>query len=92
MLFTTKRCPNCKAAKRFLDEAGILYRVVDAEEEKDLAGKYLIRQAPTLIVSSEEHIQKIGNLSNIKLATGMLGGPDNGGTRLWWDKKPYANP
>ena len=32
------------------------------------------------------------NLSNIKLATGMLGGPDNGGTRLWWDKKPYANP
>ncbi len=70
MLFTTKRCPNCKAAKRFLDEAGILYRVVDAEEEKDLAGKYLIRQAPTLIVPSEEHIQKIRNLSNIKLFAG----------------------
>ena len=32
------------------------------------------------------------NLQNINLAIGMLGGPDNGGTRLWWDKKPYLNP
>lgn len=29
------------------------------------------------------------NLPNIKLAIGLLGGPDNGGTRLWWDQKPY---
>ena len=24
MLFTTNRCPNCKVAKRFLDESGII--------------------------------------------------------------------
>ena len=29
------------------------------------------------------------NLQNINLAIGLLGGPDNGGTRVWWDKKPY---
>lgn len=34
-------------------------------------------------------IEYTENLSNIKLAIGLLGGPDEGGTRLWWDKKPY---
>ena len=29
------------------------------------------------------------NADNINLAIGLLGGPDNGGTRLWWDKKPF---
>ena len=29
------------------------------------------------------------NSANISSAvTNLLGGPDNGGTRLWWDKKP----
>ena len=35
-------------------------------------------------------IEYTENLSNIKLAIGLLGGPDEGGTRLWWDKKPYV--
>lgn len=34
-------------------------------------------------------IEYTENLPNIKLAIGLLGGPDNGGTRLWWDQKPY---
>lgn len=29
------------------------------------------------------------NRANINQAIGLLGGPDNGGTRVWWDKKPY---
>lgn len=27
------------------------------------------------------------NTANVNAAVGLLGGPDNGGTRLWWDKK-----
>lgn len=29
----------------------------------------------------------IDNTENVKEAVGLLGGSDNGGTRLWWDKK-----
>ena len=29
-----------------------------------------------------------GNRQYILEAVGMLGGPDNGATSLWWDKKP----
>lgn len=51
-------------------------------------------------ISSEHMIRRLWyppieyteNLQNINLAIGILGGPDNGGTRLWWDKKPYLNP
>lgn len=31
------------------------------------------------------------NAANVTAAIGLLGGPDNGATRLWWDKRPY-NP
>ena len=34
LLFTTKTCPNCTIAKRFLEESAIAYQVVDAEQEK----------------------------------------------------------
>ena len=49
LLFTTKTCPNCRSAKALLDRAGIDYTVVDAEENPELAIRYNIRQAPTLI-------------------------------------------
>lgn len=49
LLFTTKTCPNCRSAKALLDRAGIDYNVVDAEENPELAIRYNIRQAPTLI-------------------------------------------
>ena len=52
LLFTTKTCPNCVMAKRFLDEAGIDYTVVDAEAQPELAGAYGIMQAPTLVDES----------------------------------------
>ena len=52
LLFTTKTCPNCKAAKAALDKAGISYKVIDAEENPSLAIKYGIMQAPTLVVSA----------------------------------------
>ncbi|MBR2523476.1 MAG: ribonucleoside triphosphate reductase [Clostridiales bacterium] len=66
MLFTTKTCPNCKAAKQFLTEAGIGYEIIDAEEQADLSNKYNIMQAPTLVVVDGGEEQKIANLSNIR--------------------------
>ncbi len=50
-LFTTPTCPNCRLARRYLDEAGIAYTVVDAEARPELAQQYGVRQAPTLIVA-----------------------------------------
>lgn len=66
LLFTTKRCPNCTIAKTALNEAHVDYEVIDAEEHKDLAKKYGILQAPTLVVINEEGVQKLANASNIK--------------------------
>ena len=66
LLFTTKTCPNCKLAKKTLDDAGIAYTVVDAEEEVELTKQFNITQAPTLIVIDGEDAQKFINASNIK--------------------------
>ena len=53
MLFTTKTCPNCRIAKAMLDNAGIVYEIVDAEEVLDLTEMFKVRQAPTLVVVKE---------------------------------------
>ena len=49
-LFGTKTCPNCKMAKKFLEDDDMKYTFIDAEEEKDLTKNYSIKQAPTLLV------------------------------------------
>lgn len=41
-------------------------QVVDAEENPDLAKKFGIMQAPTLVVWNGEKMQKYVNASNIK--------------------------
>ena len=63
-LFTTKTCPNCKMAKEFLK--GVEYKVIDAEENPDLTGKFGIMQAPTLVVVKGGEVQKYVNASNIR--------------------------
>ena len=63
-LFTTKTCPNCKLAKEYL--SNISYIPIDAEENKELAIKYKVRQAPTLVVVNGEDSTKYVNASNIK--------------------------
>ncbi len=57
LLFTTKTCPNCVTAKRFLTEAGVDYRIIDAEEQRELSEKYQIMQAPTLIIPGPETLR-----------------------------------
>jgi len=66
IMFTTKTCPNCRMAKDFLDKANIRYEIIDAEENEDLAVKYRIMQAPTLVVMNQEGAEKYVNLVNIK--------------------------
>ena len=63
-LFTTKTCPNCKLAKEYLK--GEAYIAIDAEENMELAGKYGIMQAPTLVVVNGESVKKYVNASNIR--------------------------
>ena len=66
MLFTTKTCPNCKVAGAMLEKAGLAFEKADAQENRDLAGLYEIRQAPTLVVLSGSGYEKYVGLSNIK--------------------------
>ena len=63
-LFTTKTCPNCKIAKELLKD--IPYALIDAEENAELAMKYGVMQAPTLVVVSDGKVSKFANVSNIK--------------------------
>jgi len=63
-LFTTKTCPNCKLAKEYLKNEK--YVLIDAEENMELAGKYGIMQAPTLVVVNGDGFRKYVNASNIK--------------------------
>ena len=66
LLFTAKNCPNCKLAKNFLNEVGIKYREIDAEENVALAEKYGVELAPTMVVVSGDKTQKVTNASEIR--------------------------
>jgi ribonucleoside-triphosphate reductase len=63
-LFTTKTCPNCKLAKEYLKDVD--YVVIDAEENMDMAVKYGVMQAPTLVTVNGDQYKKFVNASNIK--------------------------
>lgn len=63
-LFTTKTCPNCKLAKEYLK--GINYLLINAEENMELAAKYGVMQAPTLVVVRGDQVKKYVNASRIK--------------------------
>jgi ribonucleoside-triphosphate reductase len=66
ILFTTKTCPNCITVIDSLEGANISYEKVDAGENIELARKYGVMQAPTLVVINGEGVEKMANASNIK--------------------------
>ena len=66
MLFKTPTCPNCKVACAMLDQANVDYVTIDATQEPDLAEKFDIMQAPTLIVQDGDTFQKFRGVSDIK--------------------------
>ena len=62
-LFTTKTCPNCKLVKEYLKN--VPYVTIDAEENMELARRYGVMQAPTLVVVNGDSHKKYVNASNI---------------------------
>ena len=64
-LFTTKTCPNCRIVKAMLEDEGIAYEVIDADEAPELVAKYGINQAPTLVVVKDGIAEVYANASNI---------------------------
>lgn len=69
ILLTTKTCPNCRIAKNYLNQAGIAYEELFAEDPQgaSLAQKFGITQAPTLIVSENDGSNTLfENVSNIR--------------------------
>ena len=64
LLFTTKTCPNCAIAKDYLGD--LPYKLIDALEQPDLARKYGVQMAPTLVVDSGDNVVKYVRASEIK--------------------------
>ena len=65
-LFATKTCPNCKMAKMLLDKAKIKYAVIDAEESPEVANKFGVKKAPTLLVPTKNGVEVYDNASEIR--------------------------
>ena len=63
-LFTTSTCPNCRMAKKMLE--GEELEIIDAEKNPELAKKFGIMQAPTLVIMDGEKMRKYVNASNIQ--------------------------
>ena len=65
-LFATKTCPNCRQAEKLMQEAGIPYVKLYAEENAELAGKLGVRQAPTLIAGTDEAPIRVVGLGAVR--------------------------
>ena len=66
ILYATKTCPNCKMAGILLDKHNVQYQKMYAEDTPEVAQKYSIRQAPTLIIKHGDNAELVVNVSNIK--------------------------
>ena len=66
ILCATKTCPKCMMVKMFLDRAGLSYEVIYAEENEKFFKDNDIREAPTLVVISDNGTEKYPNPSNIR--------------------------
>ena len=62
LLFTTHTCPNCQIAIRALDQAGVSYRRIYAEDEPELAKQYGIVAAPTLVMADGTQLAGASNI------------------------------
>ena len=62
LLFTTHTCPNCQIAIRALDQAGVGYTRIYAEDEPELAKQYGIVAAPTLVLADGRELAGASNI------------------------------
>ncbi|MBQ9709050.1 MAG: hypothetical protein IJV67_00315, partial [Clostridia bacterium] len=61
--------PNCKTAKMLLDKTGVVYKVIDAEEEVEVTRSYGVTNAPTLLVPNGNGYDVFDNISKVKKYT-----------------------
>jgi len=66
ILVTTTTCPNCKVAASMLDRAGVEYEKVLADKDPEIAQKYGITQAPTLIVPTDGGVELYAGIMSVK--------------------------
>ena len=66
ILFATPTCPNCRIACSYLDKAGFAYEKLMAEENADLAIRYGVKQAPTLVIVTGAGFEKFAGAGAIK--------------------------
>ena len=66
VLFTRNGCPNCKTAKMMLDKKGVIYSVINAEEDKETTLKFGVKKAPTLLVPEGSGYKAYDNASEIR--------------------------
>ncbi len=66
ILVTTKTCPNCKVAANMLERAGIAYEKILVDENPEIAKKFGITQAPTLIAQGNGEVEIYTGIMNVK--------------------------
>ncbi len=66
LLFARLTCPNCRAAEAQLTKAGIPFKKLIAEENKDLVEAYGIKGAPTLVTPTETGFEKFYGIPEIR--------------------------
>lgn len=79
LLFGTATCPNCRIAKEMLKNAGVAYTYVLADEQPELAKKYGIRQAPSLVTIRGGEVSVRTGLSDIRRMLDKMSGKRNVG-------------
>ena len=65
ILFVSHTCPNCRTAKTVLDNAGVEYETVVADDNVDLVHRYGVYQAPTLVKVNEAGVESFRGVSEI---------------------------
>ena len=66
ILFGTHTCPNCKMAVKELEKHGAAFTEIFAEEHPELAEKYQVQSAPTLLVTQGDTLKKIEGFGPIR--------------------------
>ena len=65
LLFVSKTCPNCRMAKAVLDNAGVAYEEIVADDDVDSVHRYSVTQAPTLVLTGEDGAKSLKGVSEI---------------------------
>ncbi|MCD8009325.1 MAG: ribonucleoside triphosphate reductase [Lachnospiraceae bacterium] len=79
LLFGTTTCPNCRIVREMLKNAGVAYTYILADEQPELAKKYGIRQAPSLVTIRGGEVSVRTGLSDIRRMLDKMHGKRNVG-------------